>query len=295
MKLNELSMPHNHGTWVVDWSRTGQCDYSDIRSVIRTHRPALKLDLLQVLRPQLHEATYRDLMARIDPSFLQQGLRTRDTYTLPQDGHTYHGPKILRGISYQGFNGDTMRFFVTPSTEYPERAKPAYYENLIQFESWDDIGGDANTTPKEKASLLLWTSNVLLHCSDPSFLYWGYQYILTTLNAAMVPETRFPDVNNPGLQGVVCKHLNRVLHVLPFYNADIAKAVKDQWGGDIDKKALDAIRRRADIQKAENERNMDLPPEEDVPDEPQGEDQMEIPTEEEFPPENDINAPPTTF
>src|SRR5258708_10517482 len=110
MKINELGVPHLHGLWVADWSRTGQCDYSDMRAVIRTHRPALQFDLLPVLRPQLNEATYKDLMARIDPTFLQQGLRTQDTYVLPQDGKTYHGPKLLRGISYQGFRTDTMVF-----------------------------------------------------------------------------------------------------------------------------------------------------------------------------------------
>lgn len=187
-----------------------------------------------------------------------------------------------------------MVFYVTPSTEYPERSKPAYYENLIQFVGWDEIGGDANTTPKEKASLLLWSSDVRLYCDDPSFLYWGYQYILTQLDASMVPETRYPVENNPELRGIVCKHLNRVLHVLPFYNADIAKAIKDQWGGDIDKKALDAIRRRADIQRAENEQNAELPPEEDIPEEPLGQEQEGVP-EEEFPPETETNPNATAL
>lgn len=300
MKVNELEHGehgHVHGRWIVDWSKTGQCDYSNMWEVVQTHRPALQLDLLQILRPQLDEATYRDLMARIDPGFLQQGLRVQDTYTLPQDGRSYHGPKLLRGISYQGFREDTMVFYVTPSTEYPERAKPSYYECLIQFMGWDDIGGDPNPTAREKASLLLWSSDVQLHCSDPSFLYWGYQYILTQLNAAMVPETRYPDVNNPGLRGIVCKHLNRVLHVLPFYNSDITKAIKEKWGGDIDKKALDAIRRRADMQRAQNDQNTELPPEADIPDEPQGIDDQEVPAEE-YPTvsdETNQNANPTTI
>jgi hypothetical protein len=295
MKINELGFSaqfNAHGFWVADWSRTGECDYSNVADVIRTHRPVLQFDLLQVLRPQLTEATYRDLMARIDPGFLQQGLRVQDTYILPQDGKSYHGPKLLRGISYQGFQGDTMKFMVTPSTEYPERSKPSYYENLIKFMNWDDIGGDPNTTPREKASLLLWTSDVQLHCSDPSFLYWGYQYILTQLNAAMVPESRPPIHNNPSLRGVVCKHLNRVLHVLPFYNADMTKAITDQWGGKIDKRALDAIRRRADMQKAMNEQNTELPPEADIPEEPQ--DPQEQLPQEEVPPVPEINPDETT-
>lgn len=269
-----------------------------MRDVVRIHKPVLQLDLLQVLRPQLNEVTFRDIMNQIDPNFLLQGLRVQQQYILPHDGNTYRGPGYeprMRGISYQGFREDTMIFFVTHSSEYPERAKPAYYENAVRFMAWDEVGGDPNLTPKEKASLLLWSSDVQLHCDDPSFLYWGYQYILSTMDAAMIPEFRYPKINNPGLEGIVCKHLNRVLHVLPFYNADLMKAVTEQWGGKVDKKALDAIRRRADRQKQENLKNTALPPEQEVPPPEAEQDQAleQDPTQQTLNPRNPNETPPT--
>jgi hypothetical protein len=288
MRVNELANHDHAGQWTVDWSRApANCDFSNPAAVVRAYKPWLQVNLCDVLRTELNEATYRDIMARIDPGFLQQGRRSREQYRL-EDGS---GPYYLRGISYQGFQDDTMVFFVTPSTEYQQRIKPPYYENLIQFLGWNDTGGDPNLTPREKASLLLWSSDLKLHCSDPSFVWWGYQYILTQLGASIVDQTIPPDVRNPELRGVVCKHLNRILHVLPFYNSDISKAIVAQWGGQIDKRALDAIRRRADIQRQVNQQNQELPPEQDIDDvmEPQPLEQEEP----EVPPEEDNETPPT--
>lgn len=280
------------GQWVADWSRTGECDYNNPAAVFRLHRPAIRIDLLDVLRPKLYESTYRDIMNRIDPDFLQQGLRSQEEYWL--NGNTYY----LRGVSYQGFREDTMVFYINHSTEYPDRVRPnPYYENLIKFLSWDDVGGNPDLTPKEKASDLLWNSHIELHCDDPSFVWWGYQYILTHLdtgNASIFNQSIPPNERNPHLRGVVCKHLNRVLHVLPFYASDISKAIIAQWGGKIDQRAIDAIRRRADLQRQANQDNPDLPPESDLQTVTEPEPMEEpLDTEEpEFPEDNDETARP---
>ncbi len=293
MQVSEFEHKHTFGEWVADWSRTGDCDYSDQNAVLRMHRPVLQLNF----RHTLNEINYRGLMSSIDPNFLSQGIRVgrnelNNAYQLPNSGVVYH----FGGVSYQRFYNNTMVFYVTPSTEFQERHKDPYYVNQIKFMEWDDICSDANMTPQEKATMLLWTSDLQLHCTDPSFKWWGYQYILTQLNAAVQPNSIYPKTNNAQLQGIVCKHLNRILHVLPFYLSDIARAVTEQWGGKIDKKAIDAIRKRADAQRQANA-NVDLPPEpEDVTGPPP---EVEIPPQDQDqelpPPENPDDETPPTF
>jgi hypothetical protein len=63
------------------------------------------------------------------------------------------------------------------------------------------------------------------------------QYIMTQKDAAIIPEVRYPHIRNPNLKGVVCKHLNRTLKVLPFHLGNLAAAVKEQ------RKALEAKNR----------------------------------------------------
>jgi hypothetical protein len=223
------------GHWKADWGRVCP-NYSDINAIMRTHRPVLQFSMRELYTlPQLNEITYKDMVTRIDPNFLRQGIRAQ----------------ALRGVKFKQFDGDTMVFDVT-SSEIDLNG--INYLNLVKFLSWDDFGGDPDMTPRKKALRLLWESDIQVHCDDPSFLYWGYQYILSQLNpsGSIYQEPRPPVVNNPSQRGIVCKHLNRVLRSLPFYNGDIAKAVTDQWGGKIDKRETDAIRRRADLTRQAN-------------------------------------------
>jgi hypothetical protein len=224
---------HSHvplGRWVADWSR--ECpDYSDVNAIMRTHRPVLQFSMRELY--PLNEMTYKQMADAIDPNFLKQGWRAQ----------------ALRGVRYDKMDNDTMVFYVTSSEI---EINGIEYLNLVKFMSWDDYGGDPDLTPREKALRLLWMSDIQVHCDDPSFLYWGYQYILTQLNASIYQEPRYPHIRNPKLRGIVCKHLNRVLRSLPFYNGDIGKAVTDQFGGKISKSEIDAIRKRNDLTRQAN-------------------------------------------
>jgi hypothetical protein len=259
MEIHGINVSTPRGRWVADWTKTGDCDYNNLESVIMTHRPVLQFRLSDML--SINEATYRDLVSRINPRFLHQGIRSgpHQPYTLPHDGKQYFF--AARGLSFQGFNDDTMIFYVTPSTEYPKRQKPPYYENLVRFLNWFDTGSNNDMKPREKAFDLLWNSDIQLHCSDPSFLYWGYKYILSQINASIEPEDRPPSIRNPSQLGICCKHLNRVLRVLPFYNGDIAKALINQFGGKLNKKQIKEMQIRSYLQQKANEKNPDLPPE----------------------------------
>jgi hypothetical protein len=217
------------GYWHANWASIAS-DYSNANEVIKLHNPYIyiKRDI------PLTEATYKELARAIDPNFLRQGVRAA----------------ALRGVRYKGFNGHDMMVFYVTSSEIDKPGMRGWgreYICIIQFLQWDDIGGDPDLTPREKALMMLWTSDIKVFCDDPSFLFWGYQYILTQIDASIYPELRPPYIRNPQYRGVVCKHLNRVLKALPFYSGDIAQEVTKQWGGKIDKKSIDAIRHRNDL------------------------------------------------
>jgi len=213
MQLAALqNRPVLHGDWGYDGSGAivESVDYSQHSSVCNHYRPYVSLPMQSVAT--LFEATYKDLGSMIDGNFLNQKIRADE----------------LSGIRYVGFEPeDVMNFHVNSSKNNENRIK---YTNSIQFNEWEDIGSDPELDFTERARMLLWTGNIKLHCTCPSFLYWGYQYMCTVLDAAIYPEERFPKERNPAERGIVCKHMNRVLRVLPFHSGDIAKEAKRQFG-----------------------------------------------------------------
>lgn len=161
---------------------------------------------------QLHETTYRELVQLIDGNFLNQRVRA----------------DALKGIELEGFTDNTMHFTIESS----EIVKNGIRYNLdVQFDQWDEVGNDPDFNFAEKARLLLWVGDVRMSCSCPSYLYHGYQYLLTAMDAAIHPEERPPHVKNPDQRGIVCKHLSRLLRHLPFYSGQIATELKNQFGG----------------------------------------------------------------
>ena len=159
----------------------------------------------------INEATYKEITTLIDDNFLSQKVRA----------------DALSGIFHRGFDDNTMIFEVNSSEYETNRIR---YRNLIQFDQWNEVGQDTDLDFAEKSRMLLWAGDIRLHCTCPSFLYYGFNYILTVLDSAIWPEERKPVVRNPNDRGVVCKHLRRVLQVLPFYSGDISTALRSQFG-----------------------------------------------------------------
>lgn len=190
----------------------------DREHMCETFQPQLIVNLKEY--NQINEVTYKEIASGIDNEFLRQGPRAR----------------ALQAPRYMGFEGNLMNWRV-PSSEISENG--IVYINQVKFDDWDQVGQDPTLNFRERAMFLLWASNIRLHCTCPSFLYWGYQYILTVFDAAIYPETTRPG-KYPGQEwrrrnwqekGMVCKHLNRVLQVLPFHSGKIAVEMKNQFGG----------------------------------------------------------------
>lgn len=159
----------------------------------------------------LDEVSYGDLLHAVDP---------RD---LP---HRDYAP-LIPFVKYAGTRKNIMKFFV------PNRYNG--WNVYFQFPQWNETRDDSSLNVNEAARLLMWSGDVRIHCGCPSFLFWGYEYILTQLGAAIKPEVRYPHIRNPDLKGVCCKHARRALKVLPFHLGNIASAIKKQREGVSDK------------------------------------------------------------
>lgn len=171
----------------------------------RSHNTDIVLDLFEGAgKVRLDEINYKDLLHAIDP---------RD---LP---HRDYAP-LIQFVRYIGTRKGTMKFFL------PNRYNG--WNTYVRFEAWNTVVNDATLNLVEASRLLMWSSDVKCYCPCPSFKFHGYQYILTQLDASLVPEERFPHVRNPQLKNVACKHLRRTIKVLPFHMGNLANAISQE-------------------------------------------------------------------
>lgn len=107
-------------------------------------------------------------------------------------------------------NGDLQ--FKTSSEDTPGRL---YYQTI-------EIPSIIKNREKYKADGLsqrtfewiLKNDDVKLHCTDPSWKFWAWQYMGTKDNYSVEPETRAPKRNNTLLRGGLCKHLKSVVDLV---------------------------------------------------------------------------------
>jgi hypothetical protein len=163
---------------------------------------------------ELDEMAYADLLHAIDP---------RD---LP---HRDYAP-LIRYCKYVGTDNNIMKFYVpTPTPQkYQNFSGLNLWTTFILWEDWPQMVADRSVNAVEAARLILWGSGIKVHCPCPSYKFYGYQYIDTQLGIAIIPEPRYPDVKNPDLRGVMCKHLRRVMKILNFHLGDMASEIKKQ-------------------------------------------------------------------
>lgn len=158
------------------------------------------------------EMDYRSIMGDIIPNSVVGARNNKLPYR--------DWAPLIPFVRFVGFKKNTMKFFV------PNKYNG--WETYIQFPEWMEQVQDTSINANEAARLLFWGGNLRVHCGCPSYLFWGFQYIMTQLDAAIVPETRYPHIRNPELKGVVCKHLRKTLKVLPFNLGHIASAINEQ-------------------------------------------------------------------
>lgn len=187
---------------------------------------------------RLDELGYKDIVHGIDENFLQQKVRAA----------------ALEGVRLAGINDSqkAMTFFIK-SAEYNKNSTT--YANTVRFKAWDSVVDDTELKPIERSRLLMFQDDIEVNCTCPSFLYWGYRYILSQMDASIFPENRPPVKRNPQMRGIVCKHLNRTMKAFPFYSGDLARHIKEKhpvsdgksraW--DIKSKTADVLRKNPTI------------------------------------------------
>ena len=181
--------------------------------ILRNNLPYLQVNVFKDLLPMalqnqmVNEATYKDILQMIDEDFLMQGLRRR----------------ALTGLDLEGFQ-DKSAIFSVKSAKYMDNQ--IVYTNIFRMKEWDNFIDEESLRPIERARELFYRGNLELHCTCPSFLYWGYQHILTKNDAALVPEIRPPVKRNPRQRGIVCKHLNRTVRAFPFWASRFASHIR---------------------------------------------------------------------
>lgn len=149
------------------------------------------------------------------------------------------------GLRFVDQDAETWKFKIHSGTE-----SGLWYDAYLHFK---DVKSTLERFVKDRS---LWVANktkvdfrklskkfmdkadIQLFCSCPAFKFWGPAFILSLdkYDAHYTRgEERPPSVRNPKKYGAVCKHLDRLLKVLPFYGGTMSKWLKDFYEKDITK------------------------------------------------------------
>lgn len=151
------------------------------------------------------EHTYKDLRTGAKDSFLNIRKKSNTNTT-----GTHYVKITKRGV---------IKFktpsFTEGSDEYIQ------YIKLLDFDKY--INKFKSTLPSHDIVKKIIEGDIKIHCTDPSWKFWGFQYKGTVNNYAIKPETRAPVIRNPKVRGAVCKHLDNALYILPFLTRRITR------------------------------------------------------------------------
>ena len=139
------------------------------------------------------------------------------------DSITKNKSKQISNARYLGITEDFIVIFQVASA-----SGNGHYIVLIKFDELSDIIDDDNLSTNEKVRLAL-EGDIKISCTCPAFKFFGYQYILSQLDAvASSEEHRYPKIRNPHLQGILCKHSYFALERLPMLHSRISKDIDNR-------------------------------------------------------------------
>lgn len=118
------------------------------------------------------------------------------------DKRTKMYSKYIKNIKYIGVTSDYVIHVQVPSS-----TGSGTYLVKIKLSDYPSLEDDKDLTVEEKVRLSL-DGDIKVSCECPAWSYWGYKYISTQLDTNQdEPESRFPIIRNPNLEGTVCKHI----------------------------------------------------------------------------------------
>lgn len=127
-----------------------------------------------VERRAINELTYKELKSMIDPNYLQARKRIRQLYK--------------DGTRFDKLKGSSM-IFRTNSSEFGKNG--IVYEQEVKLLDLAEALKTPDTTLMDRVRKAI-QGNVALRCTCPSFVYWGFGYILYAQGAAAAGRTLWP-------------------------------------------------------------------------------------------------------
>ena len=102
---------------------------------------------------------------------------------------------------YKGIHTD-----YTLEMEVPSSDNKGSYTVSIQMVEYPELAPLEDLMVDEKVRLAM-DGDLRISCTCPAFQFWGFAYITTQLSAKKgEDEDIFPEIRNPRLVGVMCKH-----------------------------------------------------------------------------------------
>jgi hypothetical protein len=202
-----------------------------------------QVGVLEKLKAQ-NELTRKEIQKAVDPKFIHHALYTKELPVVNIGGAQFVELRKRRSRRVQNRKTVIEAVFNTGSATFP--GEVTHVQRIIMEDLMDILQKkDLRMTLQQKLSFAMNQGDLRIGCTCEAFLYWGYAYIDTSMELVhpFNWEKRRPKIRNPQLRGVICKHLDLVLQVMPFNISSMIKYLKD-WGYKDDEKPVKAKRNK---------------------------------------------------
>ena len=149
---------------------------------------------------------------------LEKSYKELQSLTLPQISARAKSQSL--SVSYKGISKEGVIHFQCSSGTHPGK----YYNQYIKLLDLPFLLKDRKDYKDRDLVNLAVFGDIAVYCDDPSFKYYGWQYMTYLNGCGLKREVRYPSMKNPYLKGSICKHLFAVFNAFPMY---INSFVKD--------------------------------------------------------------------
>jgi len=153
----------------------------------------------------LTEANKKELLAKIDPNKFHHADNYKKLPELSPSGAVYRRMNIIKN------NGkdELEMWFETRGATYKNH--PWWVQRVVMINLLDQLKVSQNIERTVRDAIE--NNDLLLGCTCPNFSFGGLEYINNKdkTNHPRFRETRRPNLTNPELKGIMCKHLHLVL------------------------------------------------------------------------------------
>ena len=126
----------------------------------------------------------------------------------------------IRSAQFFTLRHNLAEFAVNPSKDSQSGTK---HRVQVRFEAWDEaMLRDGQPGMYDQAVAWAMKQGLSVHCDCDDWRY-HYAYLATQAGFGIVPETGFPKIMNPHLQGSVCIHIYKVLREITRRPAGLSK------------------------------------------------------------------------